>query len=447
MQDLSYTIEMEDIDNLYKESLDFLYSQLPMFSRVGAAAYKPGLERTLALDTLFGNPHKKFKSIHIGGTNGKGSASNMLAAVLQAAGYKTALYTSPHLVDFRERIRINGEMIPKERVVEFVDNWKGMQSEIKPSFFELTMTMAFDWFARESVDYAVVEVGMGGRLDSTNIISPELCVITNISFDHTQFLGDTLDRIAVEKAGIMKPGVPVIIGEADNGIETVFTQKASEVGAPLRLAYKNPVLRDIRADEEWGWQCDSELTGSFHLPLAGEYQKKNLNTVLNVLKEFGNIGIRVEREDIVNGLENVCQLTGFGGRWMRIGSSPLVICDVGHNEDGLRYNLAQLQHLMEKRPVEAKLRMVIGFVADKDVDHILPMFPENAEYYLTNAAIPRAMKVGELYEKCRKLGLKCRKFDDVETAYDAAFRDSSEEDVIYVGGSTFVVADLLSNHV
>lgn len=431
-------------DTQYKEALDFLYSQLPMFSRVGAAAYKPGLDRTIALDNLFGNPHSKFRSIHVAGTNGKGSTSHMLAAVLQAHGYKTALYTSPHLVDFRERIRINREMIPKEKVIEFTRRWKDCDSDINPSFFELTMTMAFDWFASENVDIAVIEVGMGGRLDSTNIITPALSVITNISFDHTQFLGSTLKEIAAEKAGIIKNRIPVVIGEASTETEEVFKNKAKETSAPITLAYNNPLVSDIKENPSWGWDCSSPVAGDIHLPLAGDYQQKNLNTVLNAISLFPSVGIDINREDIINGLENVDKLTGLRGRWMRLSEKPLVICDTGHNQDGLRYNLSQLERIYSRRSDTSRLRMIIGFVADKDVDHILPLFPKDAEYYLTNAAIPRALKVEELQSKCEIAGIKGNAYRSVEEAYKAATSESSPEDVIYIGGSTFIVADLLA---
>lgn len=431
-------------DSQYKEALDFLYSQLPMFSRVGAAAYKPGLDRTIALDNLFGNPHSKFRSIHVAGTNGKGSTSHMLASVLQAHGYKTALYTSPHLVDFRERMRINGEMIPKEKVIEFTRRWKDFESDINPSFFELTMTMAFDWFASENVDIAVIEVGMGGRLDSTNIITPALSVITNISFDHTQFLGSTLTEIAAEKAGIIKNGIPVVIGEASAETEEVFKNKGEESSAPITLAYNNPLVSDIKENPSWGWDCVSKSVGNFHLPLAGDYQQKNLNTVLNAISLFPSVGIDINREDIINGLENVDKLTGLRGRWMRLSEKPLVICDTGHNQDGLRYNLSQLERIYSRRSDTSRLRMIIGFVADKDVDHILPLFPKDAEYYLTNAAIPRALKVEELQSKCEIAGIKGNAYRSVAEAYKAAMSESSPEDVIYVGGSTFIVADLLA---
>lgn len=438
---------MENIDKQYEESLEFLYSQLPMFSRVGAAAYKPGLDRTIALDNLFGNPHRKFRSIHIAGTNGKGSTSHMLASVLQAHGYKTALYTSPHLIDFRERIRINGKMIPKEKVIDFTRRWHESDSDINPSFFELTMTMAFDWFASENVDIAVIEVGMGGRLDSTNIITPIASAITNISFDHTQFLGDTLAKIAGEKAGIMKPGITTIIGEATEETETVFRNHAVATGATLKEAYNTPLLTSFTPDDEWGWQCSSPITGDFHLPLAGEYQKKNINTLLNILNILPDVGIELNKEKTREGIEKVIENTGLMGRWMRMSSSPLTICDTGHNEAGLRYNLHQLNEIMQKRhktTPDAKLFMIIGFVSDKDVDHILPLFPKDAVYYITQAAIPRAMPVDILADKCEANGFTIAgKFDSVKEAAAAATNCAAPSDVIYIGGSTFVVADYL----
>lgn len=438
---------MENIDKQYEESLEFLYSQLPMFSRVGAAAYKPGLDRTIALDNLFGNPHRKFRSIHIAGTNGKGSTSHMLASVLQAHGYKTALYTSPHLIDFRERIRINGKMIPKEKVIDFTKRWRESDSDINPSFFELTMTMAFDWFASENVDIAVIEVGMGGRLDSTNIITPIASAITNISFDHTQFLGDTLAKIAGEKAGIMKPGVTTVIGEATEETETVFRNHAVATGATLKEAYNTPLLTSFTPDDEWGWQCSSPIIGDFHLPLAGEYQKKNINTLLNILNILPDVGIKLNKEKTREGIEKVVENTGLMGRWMRMSSSPLTICDTGHNEAGLRYNLHQLNEIMQKRhekTPDAKLFMIIGFVSDKDVDHILPLFPKDAVYYITQAAIPRAMPVDILADKCEANGITIAgKFESVKKAAATATNCAAPSDVIYIGGSTFVVADYL----
>lgn len=438
----------QDIESQYQESINYLYSQLPMFSRVGAAAYKPGLERTEALDSIFNHPHKKFKSIHIAGTNGKGSTSHMLASILMAHGFKTALYTSPHLVDFRERIKIDGKMIPKEKVVEFTRKWKEIKSQsgIDPSFFELTMIMAFDWFAQENVDYAIIEVGMGGRLDSTNIITPELCIITNISPDHMQFLGDTMEKIAYEKAGIIKSGIPVVIGEAEGNIREVFKTKAAEMDAPIFEAFDSPEISSITQDTNWGWNCESEICGTFNLPLAGNYQKFNVNTVAKAIRVLSSIGILLNPVEIKQGFENVVIATGLMGRWMKISDTPLTICDTGHNEAGITNICAQLKELMnEKKSVSgAKLRMVIGFVSDKDVEHIIDILPSDGIYYLTQASIPRAMKVSELATRFREKGIEpVAVIDNVKEAAARAIADAAAEDVVFIGGSTFVVADFL----
>ncbi|MDE5644298.1 MAG: bifunctional folylpolyglutamate synthase/dihydrofolate synthase [Muribaculaceae bacterium] len=413
----------------YNEALDWLFAQLPMFSRVGAAAYKPGLERSEALSRHFGDPHRRWKAIHVAGTNGKGSVSSLIAATLQSQGYKTALYTSPHLVDFRERMRVNGEMIPRDRVVDFVERWKtcGYTGD-RPSFFELTMMMAFEWFAGMNVDYAVIEVGMGGRLDSTNIITPLLSVITNISKDHTQFLGETLAQIASEKAGIIKPGIPVVIGEADTETENVFRSKAAEVGAPLREAYR---------------EIDNDVNVSLECGLHGDYQQKNVNTARVAIDELRRLGIEIDEESIHRGFHDVESLTGLKGRWTVLSDNPLVICDTGHNEAGLTYNLEQLAKLRAGR-CGAKLRFVIGFVADKDVPHILPMFPHDAVYYVSQAQIPRAMNWQELLEHCRSLGLDAEGYPDVSTAFEAAKKEAVPQDIIYIGGSTFIVADFFA---
>lgn len=412
----------------YKEAIDFLFAQLPMFSRVGAAAYKPGLERSLALADFFANPQRRLRAIHVAGTNGKGSTSHMLAAILQSQGYKVALYTSPHLVDFRERIRIDGKMIPEEKVVEFVGKWQqsGYTGD-RPSFFELTMMMAFDWFAAEEVDYAVIEVGMGGRLDSTNILTPLLSVITNISWDHMQFLGDTLPRIASEKAGIIKAGIPAVIGEAEGEVEQVFRTRAREVGAPLREAY-----REIESMEADAPECC----------LKGSYQKWNINTVRVAVDELRRLGLEISREAEANGFLHADTLTGLRGRWMKTGDNPLVICDTGHNEAGLRYNMAQIAGTMAGRP-GGRVRFVIGFVADKDVDHILDLFPAGADYYITQAQIPRAMPWRDLLDRCRARGLRAEGFPTVAEAVATALADSSPADMLYIGGSTFIVADYL----
>ncbi len=427
----------------YNESLEYLYRQLPMFSRIGAAAYKPGLQTSEKLDAFFGHPHRRFKSVHVAGTNGKGSCSHAIAAILQSQGYKTALYTSPHLVDFRERIRINGDMIPQDNVTDFVTRFIACGYDGHPSFFELTMMMAFDWFSAERVDYAVIEVGMGGRLDSTNIITPIGCVITNISKDHTQFLGDTLPKIASEKAGIIKPGIPVVIGEAQGEIRDVFTRKAEESNAAITFAEEeNASLQAVNTPE--GWQCTTAEGLQFTFPLGGDYQRKNIATVFSAVNMLRRQGVHIEDSSIVRGLANIQRLTGLMGRWSILGRDPLTIADTGHNEAGLTYNMAQLRQLIASKPTGARLRMVIGFVADKDIDNILSLFPTDADYYLTQAAIPRALAAEQLAERAAAHGLHGRTFQTVPEAVAAANADAAADDIIYIGGSTFVVADHLA---
>lgn len=431
---------MDSKDTKYIEALEWLFHQLPMFSRIGAAAYKPGLDTSLALDEYFGHPHRRFRSIHVGGTNGKGSTSHSLAAVLQAQGYKVGLYTSPHLADFRERIRVNGEMIPHEAVYDFICRFRESGYDGHPSFFELTMMMAFDWFARAEVDYAVIEVGMGGRLDSTNIITPIGCVITNISKDHTQFLGDTLPKIAAEKAGIIKPGIPVVIGEAEGEVREVFARKAEETGAPAIFAQEDNSLPDTGNLE------DVALPSGRHFAydLKGDYQHANLRTTLAAVRMLRSVGVEIVDDAVASGLSDVCALTGFAGRWMRLGSEPLVIADTGHNEAGLRYNFAQLERLCAEVPGR-RLHIVAGFVADKDVAHILNLFPRQATYYLTQAQIPRAMHVEDLQRLAAEHGIEGRAFPTVAEAYQAALHAAAPQDLVYVGGSTFIVADLLAS--
>lgn len=432
--------DLNNLNNEYKNALDYLFSRLPMFSRIGAAAYKPGLDTVRKLAKFFDNPHTKFKSIHIGGTNGKGSTSHILASVLQEEGYKVGLYTSPHLKDFRERIRINGEMIPQEKVVEFVEAWKKSGFDGSPSFFELTMIMAFNWFAKEKVDYAVIEVGMGGRLDSTNIITPELSVITNISHDHNQFLGDTLKKIAHEKAGIIKPGIPIVVGEYQEETKKVFQEKAKKEGSPLIFASETE-LPDKITPEKRGWKIvmdGEELT----LPLGGDYQKKNLVTALTAIKKLKDIGVNLSNASIIKGVEKVIENTGLAGRWMILSETPLTIADTGHNEAGIKYNFHQLLELIKNRP-GGELRVVIGFVADKSIDKILRLLPKKAEYYVTNAQIPRALDAAKLLEKFKAEGFNAQKFGNVEAAYSKALEDSKAEDIIFIGGSTFIVADFL----
>ena len=430
-------------DTAYDEAIQFLYSQLPMFSRVGAAAYKPGLDTTIELDRIFGHPHRHFKSIHIGGTNGKGSTSHTLAAMLQAQGNKVGLYTSPHLVDFRERIRVNGEMIPRSAVTDFVERWRLSSSELHPSFFELTMMMAFDWFARQDVDYAVIEVGMGGRLDSTNIITPVATVITNISPDHMQFLGNTLPAIAKEKAGIIKSGIPVVIGEAEGDVRQVFEQRAAEVGTDIVFADDEALLLSADEAELSGFDCESDSPGHFHFALSGDYQKANANTLLSAVAMLRRYGVRLDDEAVCRGFAKVEQLTGLRGRWTILSQRPLAICDTGHNEAGLRYNMTQLERLMSRRP-GASLRMIMGFVADKAIDHILGLLPRAAIYYITQAAIPRALPAAELLKLATAAGLDCRLCPTPVEAWRMAVSEANADDIIYIGGSTFVVADLLA---
>ena len=442
------SISSSDTDKAYEDSLAYLYARLPMFSRVGAAAYKPGLERVEALSSHFGNPERNLKAIHIAGTNGKGSTSHMIASTLQAAGYKTALYTSPHLVDFRERIKINGEMIPKEKVVEFVRKWKdsGYDGDA-PSFFELTMMMAFDWFASENVDYAVIEVGMGGRLDSTNILSPILCVITNISPDHTQFLGHTLPEIAAEKAGIIKSGVPVVIGEAEGDVEEVFVKKAESVNAPLVKAYMDPEASEFRLKEDYsGWNFVGKEIGEMTVDLAGDYQKKNTATALKAVKILKDLGVAIDNDAIACGFASAARSTGLAGRWMITSHSPLTICDTGHNIGGLSWNISRLKKLAEcEGGKKRKLRMLVGFVADKAIDSILSIFPKNAEYYITNAAIPRALPAADLLKRFEDHGLGGQTFPSVAEAFECMAADAGKDDVLYIGGSTFIVADYLAS--
>lgn len=425
-------------ETIYEEALDWLYSQLPMFSRIGAAAYKPGLDTTEKLDSLFGHPHKKFKAIHVGGTNGKGSTSHMLASVLQAAGFKTALYTSPHLIDFRERIKINGKMIPKDNVVKFVKDWRKKESSLQPSFFELTMMMAFDWFANEHVDYAVIEVGMGGRLDSTNIIKPVLSVITNISFDHTQFLGNTLEAIAREKAGIIKYGIPVVIGQANETLKTIFDEAAFKMKSPIYFAQNyNDVKLTRHSATEWCCELDSGV--KFEVPLGGNYQIYNIRTALCALQIIRNSGIKITDSNIEKGLSNVTNSTGLKGRWQIVGERPTVVCDTGHNIDGIKQTMDSLNELYPNK----RVHFIIGFVNDKDVAHIVELFPSDAEYYFTQASIPRAMPAHDVAAHFQKRGILGTVIPSVAEAYKIACINSSPSDLIYIGGSTFVVADFL----
>lgn len=423
----------------YTEAIDYLFNKTLVFQHIGAQAYKPGLETTLELSGVFGNPHIELKTIHVAGTNGKGSTAHLLAAILQQAGYKVGLYTSPHLVDFRERIRVDGQMISEENVIEFVEKFLGSNyNGRQPSFFELTTIMAFDYFKSEGVDYAVIETGLGGRLDSTNVLSPILSIITNISLDHTQFLGNTLAQIAHEKAGIIKKNTPIVIGESSKETDSVFAQKAESVSAPIVFAESdNEIVSATKVDNRWDLHTHS--FGDIIDELSGDCQLKNANTVLNAVKVLREKGVEISNEAIREGFANVCELTGLMGRWMKISDSPLVFCDTGHNVGGIKYIANQL-HSTEC----SALRIVIGFVNDKDVDHILEMMPKGAIYYFTQASVKRAMGNDELLNIASKYQLKGNVYSSVEVAYKQALLNSKPSDMIYIGGSTFIVADLLT---
>ncbi|MCD7962688.1 MAG: bifunctional folylpolyglutamate synthase/dihydrofolate synthase [Rikenellaceae bacterium] len=426
----------------YRETIDFLYNSLPVFQNIGGAAYNGKLDKSDSLDEYLGFPHKKFMTIHVAGTNGKGSVSHMLTSILMKAGYKTGLYTSPHLYDFRERIRVNGEMISENEVVEFVKQHWGKIEEIKPSFFEMTVFMAFDHFARHNVDIAVIEVGMGGRLDSTNVITPVLSVITNIGTDHTQFLGDTKTLIAGEKAGIIKNDVPVVIGETDTETAPVFIKKAGACGSEIVFADDRYTFSGGAAYENGQKICvrrnsDGRET-EYELDLAGRYQRKNILTVLtaiDILRECPDI--LVPEEAVKEGLRTASGSTGLYGRWQIRQRHPTVICDTAHNKEGLSETMAQLGGGKYK-----KLYFILGVVNDKELDGILPLFPKDAYYFFTQADIHRALDAEELYSRASAYGLRGEVVLKVSDAVAAALKKAAPDDFIYVGGSTFVVAEV-----
>jgi len=426
----------------YSKTLDYLYSRLPMFTRIGSAAIKKDLDNTLILCRDLGNPQEKFKTIHVGGTNGKGSTSHMLAAVLQQAGYKTGLYTSPHLKDFRERIRINGEMVPERFVTSFVEQQRQLIEDISPSFFEVTVAMAFSWFAEEHVDVAVIEVGLGGRLDSTNIIHPELVVITNISFDHTNILGNTLQAIAYEKAGIIKSAVPVIIGERQEEIAQVFTDKAAEMQS--KLLFANEVLHIADTYRENGCLVTSVYKGeiclfkALKLDLTGSYQLKNILTVIQSVISLREAGFHLPDEAVYLAIKKVRESTGLRGRWDVLSKNPLVIADTGHNIAGIQEVLQNIRDTPHKR-----LHVVIGMLKDKDVSTVLQLMPAAAIYYFCQPNLERALPAYDLALQAEKSGLKGDIFETVTLALDAAKTSAGPDDLIFVGGSTFVVAEAL----
>ena len=418
----------------YKETVEYLFNSTPVFEHVGASAYKEGLSNTLALDEHLGHPHKNFKTIHVAGTNGKGSCSHTLAAILQSMGMKVGLYTSPHIVDFRERIRVNGECLSEQYVVDFVEQHRSFFEPLHPSFFELTTAMAFRYFADQNVDIAVIEVGLGGRLDCTNIITPELSIITNISLDHTQFLGDTLAKIAGEKAGIIKEGVKVVIGEDVEETRPVFEAKAKEKNAPIVFAQDYPEVLCSEACAEGGRNYETLNFGMIHGDLSGDYQERNMNTCLIACKVLG-----LKKENVIEAVAHVAERTGLVGRWMKINESPLAVCDTGHNVGGWKYLAPQI-----KAQKCEHLRIVFGMVDDKDIDSVMEMLPKNAIYYWTQATSHRAIPKEIVADKGRTHQLEGNIYNSVKEAYREALKDASNDDFVFVGGSSYVVADLLS---
>lgn len=427
--------------NSYRDTLDFLYAQLPMFTRQGASAYKKDIHNIQAICRQLNHPEQQFKSIHIGGTNGKGSTSHMLAAILQVAGYKTGLHTSPHLKDFRERIRINGFMVSEQSVIDFVNQNTSLFKEIEPSFFEATVAMAFQAFADAKVDIAIIEVGLGGRLDSTNIIHPLLSIITNIGFDHMDLLGNTLAAIASEKAGIIKSGVQAIIGEIHPETKSVFEERAQQVQTDLYFApqaWKIIPLGKQQFLEVEAQRIGANETLKLELDLTGTYQLKNLPAVLSAVAELRKQGYNITDEHIQTGLKQVKALTGLQGRWQTLQTSPLVICDTGHNEDGMKEvlkNIAATPH--------QHLHVVLGMVKDKDISKILALMPQNAQYYFCQPAIPRAKPAAELCMEANKVGLQGNSYLSVNEAYREALKQATPNDLIFIGGSTFVVSEVV----
>jgi len=422
----------------YQDTLQFLYDNLPMFQRIGAAALKNDLSNTIKLCALLDNPQTKFRSIHVAGTNGKGSTSHMLASILQSSGYKTGLYTSPHLREFTERIRVDGEEVSKDYVINFVNRVRPAIEEIKPSFFEITVAMAFDYFALCGVDAAVVEVGLGGRLDSTNIITPVLSVITNIGWDHKELLGDTLLKIASEKAGIIKPQIPVVVSERQPEIDQVFVDKSSASGSPISFATDH--YRCVTADHDGGldiYYQEKLVIKGLVLPLQGYYQRKNILGVINSVDVLRQSGWKIDSMDLQNGLRRVVQQTGLKGRWQLLGRRPLKVCDTGHNVEGITEVINQINDQTYNQ-----LHIVLGMVKDKDVPQVLALMPDDAAYYFCQAKIPRAMDADRLAEMAKFAGKQGIVIHDVNDAIREAERRAGPDDMIFIGGSTFVVAEI-----
>lgn len=426
----------------YSEAIQFLFDQLPMFQRTGPSAYKDNLNNTMYLDAYFKHPHQHFRTIHVAGTNGKGSVSHMIASILQEAGYRTGLYTSPHLRDFRERIKINGEMISEEEVTNFVENHKHVIEKVSPSFFEMTVAMAFNYFSQQQVDVAVIEVGLGGRLDSTNIIRPEISVITNIGMDHMALLGNTLQLIAREKAGIIKMGIPAVIGQYQEEVAGIFQQIANDCKASLTFADSDYFCRTVRRLEQFQeidiYRNDKVFLRQVRLSLLGKYQTKNVQTVCSAIDQLILKGFEISQENIRKGLCHVVKNTGLMGRWQILQTNPLIICDTGHNEDGIKEVVTQIL----ETPFD-NLHMVVGMVNDKAIDAILKLLPKQATYYFTRADIPRSLDANILKSEAKKFGLYGEAYVTVLDAVNEAKKNARINDLIFIGGSTFVVAEAI----
>ncbi|MHC1775929.1 MAG: folylpolyglutamate synthase/dihydrofolate synthase family protein [Lentimicrobium sp.] len=426
----------------YQQTLDYLFSRFPTFHLIGAPAYKANLDNTLEICRLINHPYEDFLTVHVAGTNGKGSVSHMLASVLQESGFKTALFTSPHLKDFRERIKVNGEMVPEQVVIDFVEQHQADFEKLEPSFFEMSFGLAMKWFSDSKADIAVIETGMGGRLDSTNVITPLLSVITNIGLDHTQFLGNTIAEIAREKAGIIKPGVPVVIGETDQESAEVFLVTAAENHAEITFADQEVEVRRKLSNTDIT-RLKVTITGlgkksTLDCPLTGDYQLKNLATVFAAVKKLEALLPVLSHLKLEAGIKNTIQNTGLKGRWHTLKENPLTICDIGHNPHGLRLVVDQIKSIRYEQ-----LHFVIGVVNDKDISTMLSMLPEEAIYYFCKASIPRGLDAGLLQAEANPHGLKGEKYESVKDALNAAWKAAGEKDLVFIGGSTFTVAEVI----
>ncbi|NOY51940.1 MAG: bifunctional folylpolyglutamate synthase/dihydrofolate synthase [Chlorobi bacterium] len=427
----------------YKETINWLFGQLPMYQRIGKAAYKADLNTTIELLRVIGNPQDSFKAVHIAGTNGKGSVSHLISSMLQEAGFKTGLYTSPHLKDFRERIKVNGQMIPEEKVRGFIEKNKAMLQKLKPSFFEMTVAMAYDYFSGREVDLAVLETGMGGRLDSTNICKPIITSVTNIGLDHTMFLGGTLEKIATEKAGIFKKNIPIVIGRKQHETSNIFNDKANMLDCAIFFSEDEIYIKTLRNRKGFNshfdiWHNNKLFAEDISSPLAADYQIENLRTAISIALKLNDSGIEISKENILEGIKNVVYNTGFKGRWQKLADNPLTICDTGHNVDGIHAVVKQIQQL----PYNS-LHFILGLVSDKDADNILGLLPKTAHYYFCKPDIPRGMPEDILEQHAFKAGLKGETYSSVLQAYNSACNNSKPNDLIFIGGSTFVVAEIV----